>query len=131
MNLNTYRPIFPFFWIVILCYILHRLVFFVFQTKIPSNNFQISLEQLYLGYSIFSIILFLILTTVKKKSFDNVGMLFLILITFKMVICFIFLNAFYVKSVNHYAIEKMNYFVMFMLFLAIETMFAIRILNNK
>ena len=131
MKLQNFRPIFPFFWMVILCYILHKTAFFVLKSQILESNFKFSIENLYFGFALFSAIIFLILIKVKKKSLDNVGMVFLILATLKMVFSYIFISNCLTKSAEKFSIEKTNFFVMFMLFLIIETLFAIRILNNK
>ncbi len=131
MNLKNYRSVFPFLMVVFLVYVLHKIVFYTFSTQLKTNDFKVSLEFLYLIFTSISIVIFIILIIAKKKTFDNVGMIFMILTTLKTVLCGVFLSIFFVKVANGYSIQKMNFFVIFMLFLAIETLFTIRILNNK
>jgi hypothetical protein len=89
-----------------------------------------SLEKLYLLFYTLSTIVFIILLKVKEQSFDNVGMSFLLSTSVKW---FLFLNFETILKSNtaENTLEKMNFFVIFMLFLAIETILTIRILNGN
>ena len=78
-----------------------------------------------------SVVVFVVMLEVKNKSFDNVGMSFLLLTNLKLVICYILLKPILEIQAFENTIEKINYFGIFILFLAIETVLTIRILNEK
>ncbi|MBP6041008.1 MAG: hypothetical protein KA509_04295 [Flavobacterium sp.] len=115
--------------IVTLFYFFHELIFA--SMEISTDDFSYSLLSLYLFFGIFSMALMLVLFQVRSRNFDLLGMSFLIVTTVKMMTCFFFVRPIF-KSVSVTApVEKINFFVMFIVFLAIETLVAIRILNEK
>ena len=118
-------------WIalVVLSYFVHQ--YFFESMGITVGAFSHSLLSLYLFFGIFSIILLLTVFQVRSRNFDLVGMSFLIVTSVKMMTCFLFVRPI-LKSISDTAsIEKTNFFVMFIVFLAIETVVTIRILNEK
>jgi hypothetical protein len=131
VNLKNYKPIFSVLSISIVLYLLHKIVFFVFEKKVATDHFYYPLETVYLFFGTLSIIVVFILLIIKQKSFDNVGMLFLLITSVKMIFCYLFIMPILNVANTNYAIEKINFFVLFILFLAIETIVTIRILNNK
>ena len=70
------------------------------------------------------------LVKVSEKSFDNVGMAFLISTSIKMAISYFILRPILNSPIDN-KIEKINFFCIFILFLAIETIITIRLLNKK
>jgi hypothetical protein len=131
VNLKNYKPIFSVLSISIVLYLLHKIVFFVFEKKVATDHFYYPLETVYLFFGTLSIIVVFILLIIKQKSFDNVGMVFLLITSVKMIFCYLFIMPILNVANTNYAIEKINFFVLFILFLAIETIVTIRILNNK
>ena len=118
-------------WIalVILSYFVHQ--YFFESMAIVVDAFVYSLLSLYLFFGIFSILLLLTVLQVRSRNFDLVGMSFLIVTSVKMMTCFLFVRPI-LKSISVTAsIEKTNFFVMFIVFLAIETTVTILILNEK
>lgn len=114
---------------VLVLYILHKLGFYLFQ--VDEKNFYYSLEKLYgiffmLSFGVISIVL-----KISERNFDQVGMSFLLLTTVKILFYFLLLKP--ILKIKHYdiTIEKRNFFVMFILFLTIETIVTIRILSKK
>ncbi len=79
------------------------------------------------GFAVFNMILFL---AACKISFDNAGFVFIACSMIKMVTAYFFIQPL-LEASSYLTIEKINFFVVFILFLAIETIIAIRILNNK
>lgn len=129
MNVQIYKPLVYLVGLASIAYIAHKLIFHFLA--IDDSNFFYSLEKLYLFFSGLSVVVFIILLKVKERSFDNVGMSFLLSTSVKMIFCFLILKPI-LKTVNdENTIEKMNFFVLFILFLAIETVLTIRILNEK
>lgn len=118
-------------WIalVTLSYFVHQYLFELME--ISTEDFSYSLLSLYLFFGIFSIILLVALFQIRAQNFDLVGMSFLIVTTIKMLICFLLARPILKSTAVSASIEKTNFFVMFIVFLAIETVVTIRILNEK
>jgi hypothetical protein len=66
--------------------LLHKFSFYLFKISVAS--FQYSIEVLYLLFFGMSTLIFIVLLKVKEKSFDNVGMSFLLGTSIKMVLLF-------------------------------------------
>ncbi|WP_035669012.1 hypothetical protein [Flavobacterium sp. 83] len=129
MKLQIYKPLLNLVTVAGLAYILHKVVFYFFD--INDKAFHYSIETLYLLFSGLSITVFIVLLKVKERSFDNIGMSFLLSTSIKMIFCYLILRPLLQVSNHSGTIEKKNFFVMFILFLAIETILTIRILNEK
>lgn len=129
MNIKNYKPLLSLFTLVGLAYVLHQIAFYLLG--INDATFYYSIETLYLIFLVLSIIVFVVLLKVKERSFDNVGMSFLLSTSIKMIVCYLILKPILQMATENNAIEKNNFFMMFILFLAIETVLTIRILNEK
>jgi len=129
INFKEYNPFLVLLAIVALTYLLHKIVFYSFN--IDDSTFHYSLEILYLFFFILSGIILKILLVVKEKSFDNVGMSFLLATSVKMVICYLILRPLLQIPKPNNPTERINFFVLFIVFLAIETLFTIRLVNEK
>lgn len=129
MNLKNYKPLLPLVVLAGLAYGIHRAVFYVLH--INDTAFHYSIETLYVLFLILSIMVFVVLLKVKERSFDNVGMSFLLSTSIKMIVCYLILKPILQVTTQNNAIEKTNFFMMYILFLAIETILTIRILNEK
>jgi ATP/maltotriose-dependent transcriptional regulator MalT len=68
---------------------------------------------------------------VQNKSFDNVGMSFLLTTSVKMIFCYLIVRPVLQRSSPDNTIEKLNFFGLFVVFLAIETLFTIYLVNEK
>ena len=129
MNLKNYKPLLPLLALAGLAYVVHKATFYVLD--IDAAPFYYSIETLYLLFLGLSIMVFVVLLKVKERSFDNVGMSFLLSTSIKMIVCYLILKHILQVTIQNNAIEKKNFFMMFILFLAIETILTIRILNEK
>ena len=129
MNLKQYKPLSNLLLLVVGSYLIHKMIFLVF--KFEDTDFYYSLETLYLLFFSFSVVIMLVLLKIKQRSFDNVGMSFLLATSIKMILCFIILRPLLKVSNEINALDKKNFFVTFILFLTIETMLTIRILGKK
>ena len=108
--------------------------FFLSQHFIPSNvlvEFHYSIPLLYLVFAVFSFAILSILLFVRSRNLDYVGYTYLILTSVKMGIAFFLLKSILNSSAKETSLEKTNFFIVFIYFLAIETLLTIRILNNK
>ncbi|RVT79990.1 hypothetical protein EOD40_02430 [Flavobacterium sufflavum] len=112
-----------------IAYVLHKLIFYFF--KISQETFYYSIEKLYCIFFILSVLIFLILLKVKERSFEQLGMFFLFLSSIKIIFYYMLLRP--ILKISHYdtTTEKVNFFVLFILFLTIETLLTIRILSEK
>src|SRR6187402_2884278 len=115
--------------ITILLCLIHNLIFYVFN--INHDQFHYSLETLYFVFFILSAIIFKVLLTVRERSFDNVGMSFLLATSIKMIFCYLILRPILQISQSNDSTEKINFFMLFIIFLTIETLFTIRLVNEK
>ena len=129
MNLKKLYPFLTLMGIAFLLYVIHKLIFYLF--KINQGQFHYSLEELYLFFLVLSMIIFKVLLIIKEKSFDNVGMSFLLATSIKMVFCYLILRPLLQMPKANNATERINFLILFIVFLAIETLFTIRLVNEK
>jgi hypothetical protein len=129
MNLKKLYPFLTLMGISILLYGIHKLIFYVM--KINQEQFHYSLEALYLLFFLLSSIIFVVLLKIKEKSFDNVGMSFLLATSIKMVFCYLILRPVLQIPKSNNPTERINFLILFIVFLAIETLFTIRLVNEK
>jgi hypothetical protein len=116
-------------FLAILFYTIHKYV--LENLQIDTSTFYYKLSTLYSTFCIFSILIILILIVIKTKNLDIVGMSFLILTSIKMVLSYIMVRPILSMHPSEMSLQKTNFFGIFILFLAIETIITIRILNNK
>jgi hypothetical protein len=129
MNFKKALPFLTLLGIAFLLYVIHKMVFYGFN--INQETFHYSLETLYLFFFVLSVIIFKVLLTIKEKSFDNVGMSFLLATSIKMVFCYLILRPLLQVPKTNDPTERINFFILFIVFLTIETLFTIRLVNEK
>ncbi|WP_325264328.1 DUF6168 family protein [Flavobacterium sp.] len=129
MNLKKSYPFVALLGIAFFLYLIHKMVFN--SLNIDQTHFHYSLENLYLFFFILSAIIFQVLITIKKRSFDNVGMSFLVVTSIKMIFCYLALRPLLHTTEPNNPTERINFFVLFIIFLIIETLFTIRLVNEK
>jgi hypothetical protein len=117
--------------LILIVYSIHKGIFSVLDFKLKSLSFKYSLEKLYLWYGTFSVLLILILILVKQKNLNIVGNTFLLLTTVKLVITYVVARPILAITNKENNVEKWNFFILFILFLCIETIVTIRLLNQK
>jgi hypothetical protein len=122
---NIYINLFAF---SVVLYFIQKTVFWIFKTK--TNSFVYSVEILNFIFFGFSILILIILSKVKQKNIDIVGMTFLLITTIKMLLCYGILFPI-LYSNNQNKIEKINFFILFALFLTAETTLTIKLLDKK
>lgn len=131
MNFKKYRPILEILLLSIVVYLLHKLVFFLNDNNPKFQNFHFPIEVVDGFFFICSVIILFILIKVKEKNIDNVGYTFLLVTFIKMGISYAVLFPILHSGNPNIKIEKLNFFVIFALFLTIETIVTARILNKK
>lgn len=129
MILKNYKSFLFLIISVVIAYVLHKLIFYIF--KISQETFYYSLERLYGVFFVLSFIIIFILLKIKERNFDQLGMSFMLLTSSKMVFYYFLLKP--ILKIRQYdiRIEKINFFVLFVLFLTIEAVVTIRILSEK
>lgn len=110
-------------------YFIHKSAFSILRYN--TDNFQYSLETLYLFFSLFSIVIILVLIKVKQKNLDIVGNVFLLATLIKMTACYFLGRPILKYGSIEDSLEKWNFLTLFVLFLFVETFIAIRLLNEK
>ncbi len=131
MNLKQYRPILEVVFLSIVVYLVHKLVFFLYENHPNLQGFHFPIEVVYGFFFTCSVIIVFILIMVKEKSIDNVGYTFLLVTCAKIAASFVILSPILESRNPDVNIEKLNFFSIFALFLTIETIITARILNNK
>lgn len=131
MDFKKYKPILEVLIIAIPLYIVHKIVFIFSDLGKTAQMFEYSLEQLYGFFLMASVLIIFALVKIKEKNLDNVGYAFMLLTCIKMAVSYFVLKPILQNMNQSQQSEKINFFIIFMLFLAIETIIAIRLLNNK
>jgi hypothetical protein len=131
MNFKKYQPILEILFLSVVVYLLHKLVFFLNENNPKFQNFHFPIEVVYGFFFTCSVVILIVLIKVKTKNIDNVGYTFLLVTFIKMGISYAVLSPILHSSNPNVGIEKLNFFLIFALFLTIETIVTARILNNK
>jgi hypothetical protein len=131
MNFKKYQPIIEILSISVLAYLVHKLFFYLKGSDLNYNHFYYPIEIIYGFFLICSVIILLILIRIKSKNIDNVGYTFLLVTCIKMGLSYAVLSPILNSGNSNAGYEKINFFVVFALFLTIETIVTIRILNNE
>jgi hypothetical protein len=131
MNLKKYQPLLEVTLLSSLVYLAHKLVFFLNENNPKLQNFHFPIEVLYGFFSVCSLLIIFILIKVNQKNIDNVGYTFLLVTCIKMALSYVVLSPILNSGSSNVKFEKLNFFIIFALFLTIETIITVRILNNK
>ena len=115
----------------ILVYLVHKLVFFLSESHPKLQGFHFPIEVVYGFFFVCSLLIILILIKVNEKNIDNVGFTFLLVTFIKMALSYVILSPILNSGNLNVRTEKIDFFVIFALFLTIETIVTVRILNNK
>jgi hypothetical protein len=131
MNLKKYQPLLEVTLLSSLVYLAHKLVFFLNENNPKLQNFHFPIEVVYGFFSVCSLLIIFILIKVNQKNIDNVGYTFLLVTCIKMALSYVVLSPILNSGSSNVKFEKLNFFIIFALFLTIETIITVRILNNK
>nr|WP_315145011.1 hypothetical protein [uncultured Flavobacterium sp.] len=131
MNFKKYKPLIEVTLLSILVYLAHKLVFFLNQNRPNLQGFHFPIEVVYGFFFVCSLLIILILIKVNEKNIDNVGYTFLLVTCIKIALSYSVLSPILNSGNSNVGIEKINFFIIFALFLTIETIVTVRILNIK
>mgnify|MGYP003607252173 FL=1 len=115
----------------ILVYLAHKLVFFLNENNPNLQGFHFPIEVVYGFFFVCSLLIILILIKVNEKNIDNVGFTFLLVTFIKMALSYVILSPILNSGNPNVRTEKIDFFIIFALFLTIETIVTVRILNIK
>ena len=131
MNSNKNRLLIAVLIAAIVGLAVHKAIAYSIVPREYENGFIYSIPLLYGMFALLSVVIVHLLMKVKQTAVDSVGYAFLALTTVKMVIAYVLLRPIIHVHLPKTPTEKINFFAVFIYFLAIETMLTIRILNNK
>jgi hypothetical protein len=124
------RPLLEVIIITVLSFVIHQSVLSFFYPNIQ-DDFHYPISIIY-GFFVFcSLVIVMILMKIKQKNIDSVGNTFLLITCIKMALSYIVVFPILENTTKSGQLEKFNFFVVFALFLSIETIVTIRILNKK
>lgn len=115
--------------LTVLFYLVH--VQILHSMGVKPSAFYYSLELEYCCFAFATAVIVCVLQKIKQKKFDTVGLIFLWITSIKMIACFFAVRPILQTQSPTAAIEKINFFVIFIVFLAIETVVTISFLNEK
>jgi hypothetical protein len=131
MNFKKYKPLIEVTLLSVLVYLVHKLVFFLNENNPNLQGFHFPIEVVYGFFFICSLLIILILIKVNEKNIDNVGYTFLLVTCIKMALSYLILSPILNSGIQNVRTEKIDFFIIFALFLTIETIVTVRILNIK
>lgn len=107
--------------------------FLILKFLLPAavyTSFYYSVFALYFLFTLASAIILLVLIKIKEKNQEQIGYVFLVATSIKLVFCYLLLLPVLNKTATDSNSEKINFFMIFILFLAIEVFFTSKLLNN-
>lgn len=131
MNLKKYRPILEVLILSAVFYLIHKLFFFLNGDNPEFQGFHLPIEAVYGFFFTCSILILFVLIKVKAKNIDYVGYTFILLTFIKMAGSYAVLYPILHSGNRNMEIEKIDFFIIFALFLAIETIVTVRLLNDN
>lgn len=131
MNIKKYQPLLEVLALSGLVYLLHKLFFLWNENSPKYQNFHFPIEVVDGFFFVCALLLIAILIKVNSKNIDNVGYVFLLVTFIKMGVSYAILSPILSSGNWNLKVEKINFFIVFGLFLAIETFVTIRLLNPK
>jgi hypothetical protein len=131
MNLIKNHPFLILVLAAVFGFIIHKTLLYFLIPKGFEDKFIYSTILLYAIFGLLSFVIVFLLIKVKKTDVDYVGYAFLAATTLKMIIAYALLRPIIQIQLPKTSAEKISFFVIFIYFLAIETILTIRILNNK
>ena len=131
MKLSIFKPLLSVLVFSILFFFAHYYILIYLIGQEALSKFYFSVHQIYLFYTISSILIITILIFVRKKNLDIVGYFYLVLTMVKIGIAYFFLHEINQNSTTFLIYEKKSFFASFIIFLAMETLITARLLNKN
>lgn len=131
MNVFLFKPLLSVLFFSILFYAIHYLSLGYYLNEIQQARFYYPVFQIYFLFGSCSLLIIAFLIFVKTKNLDYVGNCFMLLTMLKIGIACVFLYKINHNNHPYLFFEKISFFASFILFLAIETLITVRLLNKK
>lgn len=128
---NKYKPVLEVFLLALVAFIIHKTFLHFALSSLVEQKFRYSSPLLYLFFTICSLAIVLVLIKMNEKNIDSVGQTFLLLTCIKMIISYVLLHPILQSTIQLLNPEKINFFITFAVFLTIETVVTVRILNKN
>ena len=126
---NSFATLKKLIFVALPIFIIHESLFNVNLITAKEADFYYSIPLLYGLFFLLSAVILIIVTKISEKNFDNTGMVFMIATSIKMVVAYFLVRP--ILLIEDNKIEKINFFIIFILFLLIETILVAKILNKK
>lgn len=130
MKKNTSRIFITTVIIAVVLFVVNILLYNIPGIGLSADGFVYPIAVTYLMFLILTLIVLGILVFIAAKNKAQLGYAFLFLTAVKMAICYVLARPILAKTIDN-ATEKNNFFIIFILFLAIEAYYTARLLNNK
>ena len=130
-KIDALKPLLSTFLYALVTYFVHQIIFYLFGFTKIETQFQYSNTFLFGLFTFLSMLIIALLLLVKTKYFDSIGYAFMALTSLKIGLLLFWARPILKSTLAIAKFEKGNFFILFAVFLAIETVVAIRILNNK
>lgn len=124
------KPIFGLGLLSGLLLLLNTLYYKFTATAANTEDFVYPLVVQYALFFILSSVIMVVLQIVSKKNKEQLGYTFLLATGAKMAICYLIARPIISKGEAATA-EKVNFFIIFIVYLVIEAYYTARLLNNK
>ena len=129
--INKYSAIFKVGIATLVFAVLHLLLFQIPYLKEISSTFFYQIPIVYLFFLVLSTVILLVLIKVNDTAKEQLGYVFLLATSIKLGLSYVFLLPILNNKLIDGFPEKINFFGIFILYLAIEVFYTIRLLNNK
>ncbi|ESU24204.1 hypothetical protein FEDK69T_06410 [Flavobacterium enshiense DK69] len=130
MNWKKYRTLFTLLIIAPILAGFHMLIVKSLVSAEIYEAFHYSLPMLYCLFTAASAVILLISIIMKQRGPEQIGNVFLITTSVKMALCYALIQPVLNTDTQSAHFEKINFFVIFILFLAIEVLLTSRLLND-
>lgn len=114
----------------IILFIANTFLYRLPELSSATDNFAYPLWLVYLFFFGFTVIILAVLLKISVINKEQIGYAFLFLTALKMAASYFMARPVLTKTIDD-PTEKINFFVVFILFLAIEAYYTARLLNNK
>ena len=126
VTLQDFKPAILTLLLSVALFAIHSLIFYLL--KINTDHYSYSILELYAFFTAVAVFIIIVLIFVHRKNKDAVGYAFMALTCIQMGANYFMLHPMLQQNLRP---QKINFFILFALFLAMETIITARILNNK